>query len=82
MKPLNIRFRARSKRDGKIVTGFYCRHDYGRNAMWKDSEPFSTHDIWRNSPKGWVEIDPNTLEVFEITEPESLFDEIIAMEAE
>lgn len=81
MNPLNLRFRAKSLKDGEIVTGFYCRHEYGENFLGRGEPPLTTHDIWRNSPKGWVEIDPATLEVFEIAEQKSLFPEI-AKEAE
>ena len=76
MNPLNIRFRAKSLKDGAIVTGFYCRHEYGENFNGRGEPPLTTHDIWCNSPKGWVEIDPATLEVFEMAEQKSLFDEI------
>lgn len=72
--PKNIRFRAKNKKDGEIVTGFYCQHEHGAEFMGGYEPPFTTHGIWRNHPKGWTEIDPDALEVFEITEQKTLFD--------
>lgn len=77
MNPQNIRFRARSIDTDEIVEGFYCRHDYGANLFGGNEPPFSTHDIWRNSPKGWVRINPDTLEIIELNPmpiQKSLFD--------
>lgn len=85
MNPLNIRFRAKRLKDGKPIDGYYVRLHYSitetrlNGTIVKVSEEIKHHiynDKFPDNEPHWQEIEPDTLEVFEILEQKSLFDEL------
>lgn len=85
MKPINIRFKAKRLKDGKVIEGYYVQLHYSvtetrsNGTIVKVGEETRHHiynDKFHDNEPHWQEIDPDTLEVFEITEQKSLFDEL------
>lgn len=85
MTPLNIRFRAKRIKDGKPIDGYYVQlhnsitETRSNGTIVKVGEEIRHHiynDKFPDNEPHWQEIDPYTLEVFEITEQKSLFDEL------
>lgn len=85
MNPINIRFKAKRLKDGKLIEGYYVQLHYSNTetrsngTIVKVGEEIRHHiynDKFLDKEPHWQEIDPDTLEVFEITEQKSLFDEL------
>lgn len=85
MNPLNIRFCAKRLKDGKPIDGYYVQlhnsitETRSNGTIVKVGEEIRHHiynDKFPDNEPHWQEIDPDTLEVFEITEQKTLFDEL------
>ena len=91
MNPINIRFKAKRLKDDKLIEGHYVQLHYSitetrsNGTIVKVGEEIRHHiynDKFPDNEPHWQEIDPKTLEVFEITEQKSLFEEDFGKEVE